>query len=515
MKLPHLISALAAFALLFARHAGAQGTLVHPQPAPAGASTVPQPTPEQIVKMPVKALPIEDFKRLNSTAGWVSTGSQLLLTTDNGTHWKDISPPVPAPSNPNENRFGDVFFLDTLTGWAISGGDLQEGGPDSDETETVLSLTVDGGATWTAAILPRLKPLQKVGGVNFTFADRLHGWLMIQHQSGPAFSFSSLYSTSDGGRTWQEAKGNPGFYGDIRAFPNGDIWVSGDYPEHDVPTVSRDGGNSFQEISLDAPKEIAPADDPSYNLPVFEDNLRGYEAVTYSGGIGKKSAAVLFATADGGKTWKVDRILSNLAEISAGQKATSAIVGSTWIAPFAPKGSQPTLMKLRPNDRITAPDHKSSSDFRSCGLSFFTPDEGWANCSGDLSSTTDGGASWTSITPRHRNGVLTTDPLTPNKTMQNQTKTIHLPGMAKSRSNSVAPLVAPSNKIAYVSGVDQHLGFDRNLILSTGDMGGWPRSLTTMRVPPVLRFWGPGRVASLFPSRQTPRTSTPKNHPES
>jgi hypothetical protein len=26
-------------------------------------------------------------------------------------------------------------------------------------------------------------------------------------------------------------------------------------------------------------------------------------------------------------------------------------------------------------------------------------------------------------------------------------------------------------------------------------MGGWPRSRTTMRVPPVPRFWGPGRVA--------------------
>jgi len=38
------------------------------------------------------------------------------------------------------------------------------------------------------------------------------------------------------------------------------------------------------------------------------------------------------------------------------------------------------------------------------------------NCSGILSSTIDGGNSWTTITPRVRNGVLTTDPVTPMPT---------------------------------------------------------------------------------------------------
>lgn len=455
MGFRRIFSVLALFTILFAVNAGAQTVA-----RPAG-----QLTPEQIAKMPVVALPIKDFKLLTSDTGWVSTGNRLLLTTDNGAHWKDISPPVPAPSNPNESRFGEVFFLDTQTGWVISAGDLQESNSDSDETETVLSSTVDGGATWTAVILPRLKPLQKVGGVNFTFADRLKGWLMIQHQSGPAFSFSSLYSTSDGGRTWHEAKGNPGFYGELLTSPTGDIWASGGPDDNDEIAVSRDGGNSFEEISMDAPKEIAPAELPSYGLPVFNDGLSGYESVSYRGPGGSKSAAVLFATVDGGRTWKPDRILSNLVDA---ETVNYTVIGSTWIVPFAPQGTHATLMKLRANDRLTAPVHRSSGDFRSCELSFSTSDEGWANCSGILSSTIDGGSNWTEIAPRIRNGVLTADPITP----------VPAPKPLKTHPIKLAdPKAVPS--AAYTSsggpqsGIDQHLGFDRDLILSTGDMATW------------------------------------------
>ncbi len=486
MKFPQIFSALAAFVLIFA------GTS-----AAAHAQTASTPlTPAQIAKMPVVALPVKDFKLLSSGTGWISTGNRLLFTTDNGAHWKDISPPVPTPSNPNENRFGDVFFLDTQTGWAISTGDLQESSPDSDETETVLSLTVDGGATWTAVILPKLKLLQKVGGINFTFADRLQGWLMIRHQSGPAFSFSSLYSTSDGGRTWHEVKG-PGFYGDIRAYPNGEIWVTGDPGANDEGkaqelVVSRDGGNSFEEVSLDAPKEIAPADDPTYGLPVFEDNLRGYEAVTYSGGNGDKSAKVLFTSEDGGHTWKPDRILSNLDESSVGRLTFSSVAGSTWLHSFAPMGTQTTLVRLHSNDRIKATANERGHDgSNNCELSFLTPDEGWMNCSGKLSSTIDGGNTWTAVSPRVRNGVLTTDPVTPVPTPKPM-KTIQIKPAAGKSGAAVAPRDTSPGHIGYISGIDQHLGFDKDYFFRRAiwPHGGHPALTTTWESTFLTRLAG-------------------------
>ncbi len=400
--------------MFFAPHAGAQGTLVHPQPAPAGTFSPQQPTPEQIAKMPVRALPVKDFKLLSPGTGWVSTGNRLLFTTDNGAHWKDISPP-----SPNNDQYASVVFRDADTTWALFGSG-------ADDCDFVVFSTIDGGTTWNDSPIkiPLPDPArggQELGGdANIAFADKLHGWLLFDYQTGSAFSSAGLFATSDGGRTWHESNENPGFYGDIRAYPNGDVWVVGGAGGDLELAVSHKGGNGFEDVSLPAPREFGSDREPSYTLPIFEDSLHGYEAATYQDFGEKKSSCVLFATEDGGRTWRKDRILSNLI---AGEKVASTVAGSTWILPFAPTGSQPALVKLRPNQEKAAAIHNSSGDFNSCKLSFLTPNEGWMNCSGTLSSTIDGGASWTAITPRHRNGVLTSDPLTPVKTMQIKTKT--------------------------------------------------------------------------------------------
>lgn len=197
-------------------------------------------------------------------------------------------------------------------------------------------------------------------------------------------------------------------------------------------------------------------------MPVFEDALHGFEAVTYSGGNGDKSAEVLFTTEDGGRTWKPDRILSNLDESSVGGYTFSTVAGSTWIHSFAPQGTKTTLVKLRANDRKKAEINKDGRDgFNNCALSFITADEGWMNCPGVLSSTIDGGASWTNIAPRTRNGVPTSDPVTPVKSVPIQMK-------------KVAPAAAPvPPPIGSPSGIDQHLGFDKNYVISTQDMQKW------------------------------------------
>jgi photosystem II stability/assembly factor-like uncharacterized protein len=188
-------------------------------------------------------------------------------------------------------------------------------------------------------------------------------------------------------------------------------------------------------------------------LPVFEDDLHGYEAVSYSGPKGTASAAVLFETKDGGRTWKPDRILSNLAE---GEVVATTVVDSTWVLPVAQQGVQPTLVRLHPNQRKTAPAHKGSGDFRRCRPSFVTPDQGWLTCSGALSSTADGGATWTTITPRTRNGVLTEDPATPENRTPVQTKAIPLPGSANAK-----PMLASPADGGIQGGISQHLaGFN-------------------------------------------------------
>ncbi len=376
--------------------------------------------------MPVRALPVEDFKLLSPGTGWVSTGNRLLFTTDNGEHWKDISPP-----NPNRDEFASVFFHDADTGWVLA--------PHSDNSEdwrfTVYS-TVDGGARWDRANLPQWKYYREKGERGLTdhgtisFADKYHGWLSLDVEGNTLFAASTLLVTSDGGRTWDWAKEGPeGRIVSILASTDKDVWVTAESGGTSELDVSHDGGDSFRKMNLPAPNEIAPARYPTYELPVFPNSLHGFVVVTYSGGNGDKSASVLFATTDGGRTWKLDRILTNLAESSTGDTTSLTVVGSTWILSLAHHGTGPKLMKLPPMSGTTD-GAEADIDGNKCGLSFLTPDEGWMNCSGTLSSTIDGGASWTAITPRHRNGVLTSDPITPVKTMQIKTRTINMPAPA-------------------------------------------------------------------------------------
>jgi photosystem II stability/assembly factor-like uncharacterized protein len=457
MRSRWVFSVLAALTILFAVNAGAQGTFAPPQPPPAGASAAPLFTPEQIAKMPVGALPVRDFKLLTSGTGWVSTGNRLLLTTDNGAHWKDISPPVPDLPDPRENKFSGVFFLDSNTGWLLYATNTGETNADGQPYgyDIHLASTTDGGANWnTVSQLPRLNPWADLtGGGNVAFSDKLHGWADLGVIRGGV-----LFATSDGGRTWQRPKGDPQAGVDIVALTDKDIWFAGGPDE--LLYVTHDGGNTVEEVSLPNPPEIGPEDYPIYGLPVFTDSLNGYEVVNYRSPLGSKSAAAFFATQNGGRTWKSDRVLSNLVE---NEIVNSAVAGSTWILPFAPQGALPTLLKLRPNEMIAAPDHKTSGDFRRCSLSFFTADEGWMSCSGKLSSTIDGGSSWTEIIPGVRNGVLTTDPVTPTQS---------IPIQKKAKHSTAVPAVAPAFHIIRV-GVDQHLGFDSSDVLSVGDMQIW------------------------------------------
>jgi len=447
MKLPRYFSVLAAFTMLTAVPAAAQDQTVHPHHAQPRTSTHHQLNPGQFGAMPVRALPIRDFKLLSSGTGWISTGNQLLFTTDNGAHWKDISPLVPALADTHDNKFSGIFFLNPNVGWLLNATATDDTTPDGQPIDyyTHLFATVDGGVNWTmVSQLPILSSSGEVtGGGSLVFSDRLHGWVDLGMIRGGV-----LLATSDGGRTWQEPKSQPGIGSDMVAPTEKDLWMAGgmDFKLF----VTHDAGNTFQEVSLPAPRGIEPDDSPIYGLPVFTDRFNGYEEVTYTDIGDDKAVSVLFATNDGGRSWKLDRILANLAPGMVGNHQFSAMAGSTWIHSFAADGSEHRLMRISPNSGTTdgADAHLNRGN---CYLSFVTRDEGWESCAGRLSFTVDGGATLTDITPRARKGVLTPDPVTPSQSTPIQIKTTH---------SSIVPAATPPNRIPYESGIDQHLGFD-------------------------------------------------------
>jgi photosystem II stability/assembly factor-like uncharacterized protein len=453
MKLLLVSSVLAASFATFSATKAETQTAIHTEPS--------QPTPEQIAKLPVVALPVGSFKLMAPNTGWVSAGGKILWTTDNGEHWKDISPP-----GSNRGPILNALFHDEETGWVL----YLDG---ADDYDFAVCSTSDGGNTWATAQIKIALPDPKSGGPelgghgNIAFTDKLHGWLLFNFQTGSAFSSAGLYVTSDGGLTWHESNNNPGFYGTIRGFPNGDVWASGGPGGDDYLAVSRLGGNGFDDVSFTAPKDIPNGDRPRFGTPEFEDNLHGFEAVTYTNAAetASSSTLVLYETIDGGHTWKPDRQLLNLA---ARESAKSTVIGPTWILAFTPKGSQPTLMKLSPGSRTAVGSH-SEGDLDKCSLTFLTPTDGWMNCKGELSSTIDGGANWKGITPRARGGVLTHDVVTP---------TINRPVLWKTISHQAAPLIpvrAKTGKAAgdTQSGIDQHLGFVSSTLPTKAEMKEW------------------------------------------
>lgn len=141
----------------------------------------------------------------------------------------------------------------------------------------------------------------------------------------------------------------------------------------------------------------------------------------------------LLATSDGGRTWKPDRTVSNLDDVTRDQYGASAIVGSDWI--FAASSEHgPVLTKLGPGTTIDAtadaaaprPRYGEVDD-----VSFATPTQGWAVVGvGDLMSTTDGGATWTDISPGPKPHVI-------------QPHGNFIPRQSMQNPNAAAPLANP------------------------------------------------------------------------
>jgi hypothetical protein len=342
------------------------------------------------------------MKLLAPGVGWAEREQRLYWTTDNGANWTDITPPI--------EGIADIFFLDTQRGWATI---KRDGPPSSDEIQIDLASTADAGATWSVRhVTLSLKDYQissddvsDYKGGPIAFVDPLHGWMGVE-LGGLSMNgwWNFLLVTSDGGRTWRPAPEPPILKrADALLVTPNDGWMTGDQDFfRDKLYVTRDGAKSWKEVSLAAPKEVLPADQPAYDLPVFEDSKHGFAAVTYSGGDHVKSAAVLFATVDGGRSWNADRILKNLEPSNGGEILQSAVAGSTWVSAVAPK-RQLMLSTLGPGAKINANASAGAdrwSRFQPRQLSFVSPTQGWViDGDGDFLSTADGGATWTKLLP--------------------------------------------------------------------------------------------------------------------
>jgi photosystem II stability/assembly factor-like uncharacterized protein len=202
---------------------------------------------------------------LNVQTGWIAGSNGALLTTDDGgATWK-------ATAKPTEDNLRDVFFLDAKTGWLLCERDftkLRRG-----ESRSYLLETSDGGATWSRFVLnPQIS--------RFIVSDnRRTAWAVGE--------LGSFYKLQTEDLRWQ------------RQAPPTRYKLRGGALLNDREAVLLGAGATILHTS-DAGKIwrgaiVYDADNAFFNSVFFVARSLGWAVA----GGGK-----IFATTDGGKTWR-------------------------------------------------------------------------------------------------------------------------------------------------------------------------------------------------------------------
>jgi len=332
--------------------------------------------------------PVESMKLLTANTGWAATKHEIFWTTDDGNHWKDITPPyVP------RTEILSVFFLNESDGWVV----WNRRDKTSNEVSAFsLASTHNAGTDWevNAVRISDVDP-HIVGGARMFFLDTRHGWINFG-SGGSAMSGGFIIATADGGKTWNHTRGGSEFEaggrGPVVFTSSKEGWFSNGIELF----VTHDGANTWHRVSLKAPPEAGGAVYAGYDLPSFSDARHGYLPVTFLGA-DAPSVLVLFRTDDSGKTWKLDRIVPDLQDTGQGQPIPSTMADGVLITIGGATAAHSSLAQVNGDGKIVRSKEIGSG---LSALSFSSPLHGWV-ISGisQLLRTADRAATLTDITP--------------------------------------------------------------------------------------------------------------------
>jgi len=346
------------------------------------------------------------MKLLSPDTGWFANHGHLFWTSDNGAHWKDITPSGSAI--PKGAQFGGVFFLNAAEGWATLSypEPLAAPTPQARANQKALYMiahTENSGETWdvrplTYPPLPASEQDAIAGPASLYFLDSMHGWLdVVAYQS--MFNPGKLLATEDGGQTWNWV-GSPIHCGPIYFHSLKDGWLISDAGAREL-YVTHDGAKSWQETRLQAPSELGAAVYPTFmEMPMFKDSQNGYLAVHYSAPGFSSLKLVVYATQSGGKSWQPVKVLPGPAY------PLVALTDSVVILPTISGKGKPTT-EVVPLTSQAQPTRPVSSQRQNAitAFSFLNGSDGWAIKDG-LYATDDGGATWKNISPPSKCSLL-------------------------------------------------------------------------------------------------------------
>lgn len=140
---------------------------------------------------------LDQFDMLTAASGWVLLDQHLFWTSDTGQTWSEIGPSIPSGATVR-----DVSFLDSDTGWLLWTLVTSDG-----SVVFQLAHTIDHGMTWAIYSLPLFDPGEIASyaeQAEMGWFDTQTGWISVKQSSGSNFSIGTLFTTSDGGRSWRQ-----------------------------------------------------------------------------------------------------------------------------------------------------------------------------------------------------------------------------------------------------------------------------------------------------------------------
>jgi hypothetical protein len=384
------------------------------QPPPAAASVAPAmldtpslpPTKQPNALTPAPALAnLQMYDAMNGW-GWTTAG-RVLHTRDGGLTWADRTPVEGVGWDKNT-------FLDSQTAWQLIGF--------YDSDLPGLLHTSDGGQTWMQISNGPQGPFSPATILHF--ADARNGWAESV-DVGAGNAYYSLSETHDGGKTWapipilppEVETGLPvgtihlcNICGDSLYYdPERTIIVSGDMGSMESAGVVRtqisiDLGTSWQVRNLALPESVTHALVTGAS-PTFFDDKNGLLAVNLmemsQDGNTTSRQLVFYITHDGGADWSLlPGILDNVSTFPQLQVTSARELFALCVnALCASHDGAQSWQVVTSNLDLTQTDTRSVQ-----ALDFIDASTGWVLIQEDettsLHRTTDGGVSWSLLTPR-------------------------------------------------------------------------------------------------------------------
>jgi photosystem II stability/assembly factor-like uncharacterized protein len=266
------------------------------------------------------------------------------------------------PNAPTLNRLDDVVFVDERTGWVAGHNGF-------------IHRTTDGGATWQSAEYP---------GILFrslAFTSPSRGW------AGTLTPSSPLWSTQDGGVTWQPVTNLPdpqplGICG-MRAV-SGVVYGVGRYNGPAIVVKSMDGV-TWTTMDLTPLGAFGLVDCH------FVDADSGFVLGGAGTDINVDPVPFVASTWNGGATWEVRHRGTEQGGWCWKVSFPSRRIGYASIESFAEYSD---VLKTT-DGGLTWTETPSFTMGRLQGLGFVSEQRGWAGGDQNTFTTTDGGRSWT------------------------------------------------------------------------------------------------------------------------